>query len=44
MSKTSTQFYNEVRKLHFDQCVHLIGSVLSKILPVTYGIGVASDK
>lgn len=30
MSKSCIQFYNEVRNLHFDQCVHIIEPVLSK--------------
>ena len=43
MLKPCTQFYNEVRKLHFDQCVHIIEPVLSKAQPVTYGKRVASN-
>ncbi len=43
MFKTCNNLYNEMRKLHFDQCIHIIEPVLSKSLPVTYGNEVASD-
>ena len=42
MSKPCTQFYNEVPKLHFDRCVHIIEPVLSKAQPVTFGDAVTS--